>query len=374
MSEAGIDALVILPAGGHWAPGNADFRYLSQVDDTRGQFGAVFPVEGEATFVAADQGAAAHWRATSWFDHVVDNPGRGRDELLLTRLKELKLDAAPIGVVGRAAAALLSESLPAARVIDAGELMRCQRAVKSDEEISMLERAAAVAERGILMLAHRVQVGMPQTEGFAILTAAMLEAGGEHTTESFWDCGPRPGQPWDRAAQLPINRGDVIQNEAAACYAGYRAREIHPISIGKPRAEVQAMFDVAARIFTDGLAALNPGACLASVSDVALAAADARTYATSLTRRNTGLDYDLTDRHENAVLHERETLVLKAIVRGADGTVISIGGTALVTGNGGRRLGRRPLTMFSSHRSFLAPYLEPHRESLPEPWSPEATT
>jgi Xaa-Pro aminopeptidase len=390
MAAQGIDALALPPAPMHHGdPGDANHRYLSQVGGDGAPVGMVFPRAGEPTVVLSHPDQAAHWRALSWTEDLRGSEGGRYGKVLSDRLKELKLQSGVIGVphlecgpgsaespVPSGALAALRTELPDARFVDTTALLDDQRAVKSDEEIAMLERASTIAERGILMLTYRVHVGMLQTEALAILEGAMLEAGCELGNQIRWECARRPSGAGWRPSHEQIRRGDVIQNDVEARVAGYGAREVHPISLGKPDSQVQEMFSLSARIFSEALPLLKPAVSVASVVDFVRRAGEATPYRTSLAshgpgRAREGFDTSETPRPPaDAQYHERQVVSFRPVVGTDDGMRISFGATVVVTPTGGRRLGQRGLELLGSHRTFLAPYLAQRSEELPTPWSP----
>lgn len=387
MGAQGMDALVLLPAAmNRWG---ANQRYLSQVGGNNVQVALLFPLAGDPMVVIPSLDEAIHWKRIAWIDDLRGSEGGRYGKVLADRVKELKLQGGTIGTPYLQSAPQAMESpvpagaleafrteLPAARLVDATALLEQQRSIKSDEEIAMIERAASIAERGIGMLAYRVRVGMPQTEALGILEGAMVEAGCELGNQILWECSRKPGRTWRHPYHVPIERGDVIQSEVEARVAGYNAREVHPISMGKPQGQIQELFDLSTSLFTEAMALLKPGASVKSLSEFVGRAGEGAPYHVSLSSYGIGLAReDLTfpeggGSADDATYQDRQVVVFKPVVRTADGLGISFGSTVVVTPEGGRRLGQRSMVMLGSHRSFLAPYLAPSSEELPPPWSP----
>jgi len=375
MAQAGIDALAMPPAGGHWDHWLANQRYLSQVGGHQYRVAMVFPAEGEPTIIIPVLDEARFWRQLAWVDDI--RAGNRFGKGIADRIKELGLQSGTIGVPGLNGAVRSAESpvpsgamdalrveLPGARFVDATALMADQRAVKSDEEIAMLERAAAAAEWGIFTLGYHVHAGMPQPEALGILQGAILKAGGELSNQIMWDCSPKPGRTGWFAAPQPIRRGDVIQNDMEAKVAGYSAREVHPICVGKPIQAVYEMFALSARIFEEALPLLKPGTSIAELRAMVEGAGEGTPFTTSLASMGTGLALEELPE----TLHDRLALFIKPIVRDDDGLAVNFCGTVLVTPEGGRRLSKRPLELMLTSRSFMAPYLEQPRDQPKPPW------
>ena len=68
------------------------------------------------------------------------------------------------------------------------------------------------------------------------------------------------------------------------------------------------------------------------------------------------------------VYHDRQVITLKPVVRTEDGLGINFCGTVVVTANGGRRLGKRPLELMLTSRSFMRPYLNDKTREPSAPW------
>jgi Xaa-Pro aminopeptidase len=375
MAAESIDALVLPPGlaavGG---AGNASHRYLSQVGWNHVPMALVFPVTGEPTLFLPDDEDPRAWQKLSWVEDVRAGPLERFGDAVASRLRELRLETATIGIPALAESIhasgvlhTIQEKFPQAFLVDTSPLLADQHAVKSAEEIKMLERACAVAERGLLMLTYRVHAGMLQTEAFGILQGAMFEAGCDPGSNIRWGCSKQPGATWWAAPRTPIDRGDIIQPEIQTRVAGYAVHETHPISIGKPRGAVQEMFDLAVQTFKDALPLMKAGEAANMVADQAAHGAQETPFRTLLSSYAIGLTLDVL--LPAATYREGQALAIKVSVSDSDESTIAFGSTVVVTPEGGRRLSQRHMTLLGSHRSFLAPYLNEPRE-LPSPWSP----
>jgi hypothetical protein len=232
-----------------------------------------------------------------------------------------------------------------------------------------MERASAVAEAGIFALGYAVRVGMLQTEAVSILQAAILRAGGELSNQVLWECSPRPGRTGWHVPAVPIARGDIIQNELEAKVAGYSAREVHPICVGKPPQQVYDMFELSTKIFEEAMILLKPGTPVRSIAELVERSGEGTPFKTSLTSYGRGLA------EEDAVgtggtYRERQVLMFKPVVRADDGMRITFCATVVVTPDGGRRLGKRPMELMLTSRSFMSAYTRLQHPEPSAPWLP----
>jgi Xaa-Pro dipeptidase len=385
MARAGIAALAMPASGGHWDQFFANQRYLSQIGGNQYRTAMVFPLDGDPTLVIPGIGEAVHWRKISWVEDIRGSDGHRYGKVLADRLRELKLEAETIGVpllqsparagespIPSGAVEALREALPRAQFVDASALMDEQRSIKSDEEVAMMERASAIAERGIFMLGYHVRAGMPQTEALAVLEGAMLKAGCELSNQILWECSPKPGRTWWHPMHIPIEQGDILQNELEAKIAGYSAREVHPICVGKPEPRVYEMFDLSAKTFDKALPLLKPGAAVDEVVQMVREAGEGTPYRTSLTSYGTGMAQEelgpADDAEGPAVYHERQVMIFKPVVRAEDGLGINFCSTVLVTPEGGKRLSRRPLELMLTSRSLMSAYVKEPSKEPTAPW------
>ncbi|CUH63510.1 Creatinase [Thalassovita gelatinovora] len=118
-------------------------------------------------------------RRTAWIgedvirpygDEYVQSTSRHPMQHLAALLKEMGFETARIGVEmenyyfsAKAYTTLLAE-LPQAEIVDATALVNWQRAVKSDEELTFMHRAARIAEKMVLGAIDRSDVGVKKNE------------------------------------------------------------------------------------------------------------------------------------------------------------------------------------------------------------------
>ena len=374
MAAAGIGGLAMPPSGGYTHRHLANQRYLSQVGGNQCPVGMVFPLDGEPTLIVPTRAEIAQWQRISWVQDLRDSGGARPGRVMAQRLRELKLSSATIGVPflsGDGESPLpigvldaLRAELPGARLVDATALMETLRATKSDEEIAMLERAVRAAEWGIFSLGYSVHSGLDQPEALGILEGGILKAGGELGSRILWECSASPTGAWWHAYHEPMRRGEVLQNEIQARVAGYGGLEVHPICVGKPPQAVYEMFELSARIFDEALPLLKPGASVSDVAQLAQRAAGGTPYHASIEVQSCGLALEAI----GEAYRGRQAVALRPVIRADDGLTIGFSSTVVVTTDGGRRLGKRPIELMLTSRSFMTPYLDSKRVGPSAPW------
>lgn len=138
------------------------------------------------------------------------------------------------------------------------------RAVKSDEEIEWLRRAAALTDRTIEALRNEVRPGIPEYALLGIIEGSYRSDGGlPHI--AFLRSMPMDEPDGCLPAQNPsgriIEEGDVIITEISASYWGYSGQIHRPVFVRRePTPEWQRMFDTALEAYGRIAEALRPGA------------------------------------------------------------------------------------------------------------------
>ncbi len=367
MARRGIDCLLLPANSGRWEQLQADSRYLSSIGGFATEVFTVFPLEGEPTAYVFNR--AAWWkRAQRWIGDVRNGHNHWAENAT-QRLKEIGFDKgtigisglsglfrAPDGIIPYSTVTRLQEGFPQAKIVNATELMQEIRGVKSAEEISFLERSAALIEKMIATMSETARPGITEKELYAAMTQTMLAAGGELPTLFFLGSGPDVTQssfvPTNRAMQ----KGDRIVNEIEAKIGGYAAQAVSPLTLGKPGADYQRLVELSAECFSAILHGMRPGATFGDLFDI---------YTKKIQQSGEGkYDWSHPMMHARglgddgpALLGDRDlerfrrielkagmVFILKPQVRAGKARA-SIGDTVVVTDNGARRLGKRKLKL-----------------------------
>lgn len=369
MATRGIDVLLLPANTGRWEQLQGDSRYLTSIGGFATEMFTVFPAQGEVTSYVFNR--AGWWqKAQNWVADVRD--GRNRwSQNAIERIKELALEKGTIGISGLAglvrapegiipysSVKAIQEAFPQAKLVNATEMMQEARAVKSAEEVSFLERSAAIIEKAIEAMVQTANPGVSEKELYATVLHAMLSNGGELPTLFFLSAGPGLTNSSFVPTDYIIQKGDQIVNEIEAKYGGYAAQAVSPMVVGKPDAAYQAMVDVSRTCFDAVLAAMKPGVTFGTLFDTytrTVEGADQGKYSWShpmMHARGLGDDGPALmgdkdiERFSKIELKTGMTFILKPQVRPTQGKGrASIGDTVTVTETGARRLGKRELKL-----------------------------
>ena len=369
MAKHGIDCLLLPANTGRWEQLQGDSRYLTTIGGFATEVFTVFPREGEVTAYIFNR--AAWWKqAQKWVAEVRD--GRNRwGQNAIERINELGLQKGTIGISGLAglfrapegiipysSVKAIQDAFSQAKVVNATEMMQEIRAVKSAEEVSMLERSAAIVEKTIEAMVEHANPGVSEKELYGAMVYAMLANGGELPTLFFLSAGPGLTNISFVPTDYRIQKGDRIIDEIEAKYGGYAAQAVCPVVIGTPDNEYQKLIDISRACFDTILGAMKPGVTFGALFDVYKRTVEEQgkgkylwnhpmMHARGLGDDGPALlgDKDL-ERFSKIQLQTGMTFILKPQVRPVEGKGrASLGDTVTVTESGARRLGKRELQL-----------------------------
>jgi Xaa-Pro aminopeptidase len=196
-----------------------------------------------------------------------------------TRLRELGVTRGAVGLVGvnpRLAIGMpyahhsrLREALPGIELPDVTAQFQRLRAVKSQEEVALLRRAAALTDSAMLAIAEQSQPGTSEVELVAAAEGAYRSEGAMPRI-TFLRSMPMDEPNGCVPAQSPSRRrlraGDVVITEVSASYGGYAGQVHRPVFVGaEPALDWQRMFEVAREGYLAVAEAMRPGASEADI-------------------------------------------------------------------------------------------------------------
>jgi Xaa-Pro dipeptidase len=232
------------------------------------------PLEGEPFFLirALD---ATPCRQRSW---IADVP-TFRDwedpmPVLRDALASRGLDRARIGLdynsygMPLARFARMQAALPNARFVDLGDLIWQLRLIKSQAEIALLRRVAAIADETLRRAAAVCRPGTNQREAARVAVDSFVELGA--------DPGPpgpiTAGRGWDflhgHLEDTVLRAGDIVHIELTPRIAGYSARTMRGVAVGAPAPALVEAGQRLAAIQDRQIAAMRPGAIARDVDAI----------------------------------------------------------------------------------------------------------
>ncbi len=269
MAKAGMAAILLTT--------EPDLRYFSGfltqfwLSPTRPWF-LVLPLSGKPIAVIPEIGAPL-MRAT-WIDDIRSwmspMPGDEGVSLLVDTLRGAGADKGRIGLPMGPETTLrmplndygrLRSALPDAAFVDATDILRSLRMVKSEAEISKTAHICRIASAAFDAMPGLVSEGQPLTEAFRAFKIALLEHGADDVP--YLVGGAAPGG-YDNVISPPasraLNTGDVLMMDTGAVYDGYYCDFDRNYAIGKADDAACRAYETLYRATDAGFAVARPGA------------------------------------------------------------------------------------------------------------------
>lgn len=367
MAAQGIDVLVLPASVARWEQTMADSRYVTLIGGFGTESLAIFPREGEVTAYLFNR--AGFWkRHQNWVSDVRDGHNHWAENVT-ERLTELGFSRGRLGISGLAGLTRspdgivphhtvegIRQAFPQAEIVNATDLMRDVRGIKSAEELAAIARSAAIAEAMVASIAG-LEPGATERDAFARMAAVQVEQGGDLPSMLLLGSGPgiRGGNFVPTMRKLVS--GDLVTGEVEGRYAGYSAQVVRPVVLGHATPDYRAVLDVSIAAFNDVLAALKEGNRLGSViktfdDSVARHGKGACSGSHPLMHaRGLGDEYPAVlrpkdiEKQGDIALKAGMVFVVKPRITRTDGVVAQFGDTVVVEAGGGRRLGKASLAL-----------------------------
>lgn len=209
-------------------------------------------------------------RVLGYADDFVQSTERHPMQDLAAHLRARGVHTGKIGVEmdnyyysARAHQTLLTE-LPDATFYDATAMVNWLRAVKSDEEITFMRRAARISERMVDGILERVEPGLPKNELVAQILGDAVRGADGHWGDyaaivPLLPSGADASAPhltWDGR---PFENGEATFFELAGCYRRYHVPFCRTVFLGKPPQDLLDAEKAVTEGLEDGLQAARAG-------------------------------------------------------------------------------------------------------------------
>jgi len=367
MAAQKIDVLVLPASVARWEQTLADSRYVTQIGGFGTESLAVFPMAGEVTAYLFNR--AGFWKKhQNWVADLRDGHNHWAENVK-ERLTELGfsrgrigisglagLTRSPDGIVPHATVEGIRQAFPQAEIVNATDLMRDVRGIKSEEELAAIARSASIAEAMVASVAT-LRPGATERDAFARMTAVQVEQGGDLPSMLLLGSGPgiRGGNFVPTMRKLAS--GDLVTGEVEGRYAGYSAQVVRPILLGRATPDYRAVLDVSIACLEEVIASLKAGSTLGSViklfdDSVARHGKGACTGSHPLMHaRGLGDEYPAVlkpkdiEKQGDIRLAAGMVFVVKPRIARQDGITAQFGDTVVVGEKGGRRMGTAPLAL-----------------------------
>lgn len=169
--------------------------------------------------------------------------------------------------------------LPNAEVVDVKDLLLRLRAVKSEAEIALLRRIAAIADTGAEALSQVLHPGITELEAAAEVEYALRRSGsGPLIFSTLVTSGERTSRFIALPTARPFVEGDLVQLDCGPSLAGYHGDFSRCATVGPPNTRTRSLLEDTATLYEECLAALRPEKRACDVARHVLSAAQELGY------------------------------------------------------------------------------------------------
>lgn len=285
MAERKIDALLIFsPINVRYYTG---FVKTSTCTGAWKRRSALLPIDGDPVLIGNFMSYAP---ITTWVKDVRErivppSDSKPYAELYVETIKDLKLSNKVLGIdldywypgvwaldVSPLDVEFVKKSLPDAKFVDAYELVREQRMVKTDYEIGIFRECCHKTAESFKKAFKAAREGVTETEINQILWQSFISQGGLVSDAVL--VGRMTIDAHDRVISIPLERklerGDQITYNGGACYRGYHSDVSRIISVGEPSKKQRDLYDAVSKAGDVAIQHLKPGKRASDVYNAAM--------------------------------------------------------------------------------------------------------
>lgn len=259
-----------------------------------------------------------------------------------------------VGLTDRTGCALHS-AIPG--LIDASDLIRALRRVKSPAEVEMHRRAAALSDDALDQAIQLARPGAFEGDILAAMQGAVFKGGGDYAGNEFI-LGSGPGALLCRyySGRRHLSPNDQLTLEWSGAYARYHAAMMRTLIVGQASDHHRRMHEAAVEALTACEEAIRPGAPMGDVYAAHARVFDARGlsharlkacgYGMGAVYNPIWVDFPMFYEGNPLIMQEGQVFFLHMILMDSDaGEAMTLGHSVLVKPDGVERLSRHPLDL-----------------------------
>lgn len=242
---------------------------------------AILPTDGEPILLAPAI-EFEHAKSKSWFKDIRqwyhDLPSREQPFKSLAKLlNDIGIANQNIGVEDTAAIAALQKEMPTTTFVNARDVVRDLRMIKSNEELDLMRGCAKYADYALQVVKESVREGVTELElvGEAVqetlskMMKEVKEIDGPMPINVRVITGPATAFPHAFSTTRKVKKGDLVSPYALASAYGYGGGEIQrTLFYGKPTKEQKKIYGIALKANSLAMAAMKPGVVCSEVHKV----------------------------------------------------------------------------------------------------------
>lgn len=256
MENAGVGLAAIAPT--------ANMRYLLGFAPLMDERFCALLVTARDTRMVVPSLNADQTEAHTGMEAVRWQDDEGPHESLATVMSELNQDVRPILAADDAMRAdhliLLQDLVEPSRTLAAGALMAPLRMCKSEEEIELLRRSAALADQAMLAGVEACRPGITEQEVGESIARRFREGGASAIDFIIIASGPNGAFPHHETGRRQLQEGDTIIIDIGATLDGYKSDITRVVNLGQPSQEVASAYKAVRQANRLGRTAAHPGA------------------------------------------------------------------------------------------------------------------
>jgi Xaa-Pro dipeptidase len=211
-----------------------------------------------------------NWRpvVSSWRGSIPEDVGveRANGKKLADLLRERGLQNEPVGVDVIEIPVLKALEAEGLAIVNGEPLMQRARAIKSVDEVSLLETAATMVDAAYDELFRQIRVGAKESEMVAVVNSVLYSMGSEYVEAvnavSGERCSPHPHVFSDRF----LRPGDMAYYDIIHSFMGYRTCYYRCVAVGGANDKQRDCYKRAREYMDNAIAEIRPGASSADIA------------------------------------------------------------------------------------------------------------
>lgn len=151
--------------------------------------------------------------------------------------------------------------LPECEFLPLDDRLMRERNRKSADEIVLMKKANAIAEKAFLELLNHIEVGKTEKELAAYFDYLMAKEGSDGVSfDTILLTGAHTSMPHGVPSLKKIESGDFVLFDFGATYKGYHSDMTRTVAVGSATDEMRECYDLVKKAQLAGIKALNAGA------------------------------------------------------------------------------------------------------------------
>lgn len=149
-------------------------------------------------------------------------------------------------------------------------LVETLRIIKTPDEISLIQQAAAIADQALSAIHSLIEAGRKEIELALELEFNMRRLGAQRLAfDTIVASGPRGSLPHGHPTDREIQDGDLVTIDFGAYFQGYNSDETVTFAVGTgpERARQKEIYDIVLQAQNAGIAAIKPGVLASHVDN-----------------------------------------------------------------------------------------------------------